>query len=236
MTTDKKTIILVHSAWHGGWYWKKIIQPLTELGFKVYTPTLTGLGERSHLASEGVGLHTHIEDIRQVMNYEDLENVYLLGHGYGGMVVTGAADQLPQKVKRLIYLDAFVPENGNSAFDYMPYAKETLVGAAKKNRLDWLIPPMPPQEFGITDPEDLVWVKERLCQTPLYTHEQKIALENPLLKNIPVSYIFCKKYDMFGDFAKKAKDSGWDYHEINEPHDVMITNPEILIEVLAKIG
>jgi pimeloyl-ACP methyl ester carboxylesterase len=105
----------VHGAWGGGWDWKHVDQLLTADGYKVYRPTLTGQGERSHLASTNIDLDTHIQDIVNVIVWEDLHDVVLVGHSYGGMVITGVADRVPDRIRRLVYVDAFVPDNGESA-------------------------------------------------------------------------------------------------------------------------
>ncbi|MBV9253581.1 MAG: alpha/beta fold hydrolase, partial [Actinobacteria bacterium] len=114
------TFVLVHGAWHGGWCWRKLTPLLRAAGHEVFTPTLTGLGERSHLGHPDVGLATHVGDVAQVLWYEDLSNVVLVGHSYGGLVIGGVADQAPGRLKHLVYLDAFVPEHGRSMLDLGP--------------------------------------------------------------------------------------------------------------------
>ena len=115
------TFVLVHGSSHGGWCWKKIIPLLRKYGHEVFAPTLTGLGERSHLVSKDIGLDTHILDILQVLIYEDLDNVILVGHSYGGLVVGGVAEEVPDRIKRLIYLDAYIPQDNKSAFDIITH-------------------------------------------------------------------------------------------------------------------
>ena len=111
------TFVLVHGAWHGGWCYKRVAQILRKAGHEVYTPTLTGLGERSHLMSPTVNLDTHVQDIGNVIRWEELSDLVLCGHSYGGMVITGVADKVPDKIKALVYLDAFVPSNGEAIAD-----------------------------------------------------------------------------------------------------------------------
>lgn len=115
------TFVLVHGSSHGGWCWKKIIPLLRKYGHEVFAPTLTGLGERSHLVSKDIGLDTHILDILQVLIYEDLDNVILVGHSYGGLVVGGVAEKVPDRIKRLVYLDAYIPQDNKSAFDIITH-------------------------------------------------------------------------------------------------------------------
>src|SRR4051812_39309312 len=119
MAQGKITFVLVHGAWHGGWCWKKVLPFLTSAGYEVFTPTLTGLGERSHLLSPQINLDTHIKDIIAVLEYEDLKDVILLGHSYAGMVITGVAVQSGMRLAHLVYLDAVIPENGKSFKDYL---------------------------------------------------------------------------------------------------------------------
>ena len=114
------TFVLVHGSCHGGWCWKKVTPILCKDGYSVYTPTITGLGERSHLVNRDIGLHTHILDIIQVFEYEDLDEVILVGHSYGGLVIGGVAEIIPQKIKRLVYLDGYIPHDNKSAFDLEP--------------------------------------------------------------------------------------------------------------------
>jgi len=106
------TFVLVHGAWHGGWCWKRVAALLRQAGHEVFAPTLTGLGERAHLMSNAIDLHTHIRDILGVLQWEELADVVLCGHSYGGMVISGVADRVPEKLRSLVYLDAFVPDNG----------------------------------------------------------------------------------------------------------------------------
>ena len=112
--------VLVHGSCHGGWCWKKVAPILCKDGYFVHTPTLTGLGERSHLVNRDIGLHTHILDIIQVFEYEDLDEVILVGHSYGGLVIGGVAEKIPQRIRRLVYLDAYVPQDNKNAFDLDP--------------------------------------------------------------------------------------------------------------------
>ena len=135
--------VLVHGAWVGGWCWRSNAQALRRAGHEVYTPTLTGLGERSHLLSPSINLDTHVTDILNVFQHEELSDVVLVGHSYGGMVVTGVADVLPDNIKSLVYLDAFVPENGQSLLSLLPSG-----GPAPKAVNEYCLAPLPAAEFG----------------------------------------------------------------------------------------
>src|ERR1700690_1514418 len=148
------TFVLVHGSFHGGWCWQNVARLLRPSGHEVYAPTLTGLGERSHLATPKTGLELHIQDILQVLEYEDLHDVVLVGHSYAGLIITSVAEQVPQRVARLIYLDAFIPHEGKSAFDLMPGTEKQWAQTAVSQGDGWLVPPMSPMDMGITNPVD----------------------------------------------------------------------------------
>src|SRR3954471_14095169 len=145
------TFVVAHGAWSSGWAWKKLRPLLRAAGHEVFTPSFTGLGERSHLATPEVGLETHIQDVVNVLFYEDLTNVILLGHSYGGMVATGAADRMPERIRKVVYLDAFVPRDGQSLND-LPRRQEGGAAVGPPPADGWLVPPMPPSSD--TSPED----------------------------------------------------------------------------------
>lgn len=134
MTSRAKTFLLCHGAWSGGWAWKKMHPLMAQAGHRLIAPTYTGLGERSHLASPAVDLNTHIQDILNVIAFEDLSGIVLLGHSYGGMVATGVADRARERVTQLIYLDAFVPRDGQSLFDLNEGGREPMRKAAAMRR------------------------------------------------------------------------------------------------------
>jgi pimeloyl-ACP methyl ester carboxylesterase len=140
------TFVLVHGAWAGGIIWRPIAMALRNASHEVYTPTLTGIGERRHLLNREIDLGTHIQDVLSVIDYEDLYEVVLVGHSYGGMVVTGVADAIPDKITSLVYLDAFVPENGQSLFSMVPPDNRPQPLTAPGE--DWLTAPLPPEAFG----------------------------------------------------------------------------------------
>jgi pimeloyl-ACP methyl ester carboxylesterase len=145
----RSTYVLVHPAWHGGWCWKKVTPLLQAKGHDVYTPTLTGLGERSHLAHPDVGLETHIQDILNVLKYEDLSDVILVGHSSSGVVITGVADRTPERIAHLVYLDAFVPENGQSMMDIVPrHIAPRHEARVQSEGQGWLLPKLRCRSMG----------------------------------------------------------------------------------------
>ena len=137
------TYVLVHGAWHGGWCWAKVARLLRDAGHEVYTPTLTGLGERAHLATPDVDLDTHITDVENLLRYEDLHDVVLVGHSYGGLVVTGVADRMPERVKQLVYVDTGPLPDGFSNADFVPPDERARQEALVDKADGWRLPPPP---------------------------------------------------------------------------------------------
>ena len=230
------TFVLVHGSCHGGGCWKKVTPILSKNGYNAYTPTLTGLGDRIHLVTRDVGLYTHILDIIQVFKYEDLDEVILVGHSYGGLVIGGVAEKIPQKIRRLVYLDAYIPQDNRSAFDLEPgletiYKERTLSGQGK----EWLVASYEPEEFGVTNRDDVKWMSTRLSPMPWHTHDQPIRITNPLAKGLPKSYICCTGFGA-SQFKAQKSSTDWDYRELMKGHDVMIIAPEELTYLLEEIA
>ncbi|MDQ3373959.1 MAG: alpha/beta fold hydrolase [Acidobacteriota bacterium] len=232
--------LLVHGAWHGGWCWKRVARLLRAAGHEVFTPTLTGLGERVHLLNTDVELDTHIQDVLGVLKYEDLRNVVLVGHSYGGMVISGVAEKAAERLAHLVYLDAFVPNDGQSSADFQP--AEVLAMRKEKTRTEgdgYKLPCSPAENFGITNEEDLAWVKQRLNPHPFKTMLNTVQLTNPKAAQIPRTYIYCNNPPIgpFGQFAERLRtDESWQYRELATGHDAMITEPEQLAELLLEFG
>jgi pimeloyl-ACP methyl ester carboxylesterase len=227
------TFVLVHGSFHGGWCWQKVARLLRQSGHEVYAPTLTGLGERSHLATPKTGLELHIQDILQVLEYEDLRDVVLVGHSYAGLVITSVAEHVPQRVARLIYLDAFIPHDGKSAFDLMPGTEKQWTQMAISQGEGWLVPPMSPMEMGITNPVDVAWTQSKLKPMPLLTHQQPFHMSLNQAGQLPRTYILCTQFG-FHTTAREAKNLGWDCFELETGHDAMITMPNELALTLNK--
>ena len=241
------TYVLVHGGWHGGWCWKRVTPYLRDAGHAVYTPTLTGLGERSHLASPETNLSTHIQDILNVLWYEDLTDVILVGHSYSGMVITGVADNAPERVAKLVYLDAFVPEDGQSlAAIFRPPSNQNAgaeVLLAEMPLLDdWRVPyPYRERPFGITAESDRQWVLDKITPQPIATLTEPIRLTTGALSTIPRTYIYLKPPEAqpinteFICFAQQAQTQpGWKYHELVSGHDAMIIIPEAVAALLLE--
>jgi pimeloyl-ACP methyl ester carboxylesterase len=230
-------IVLAHGAWSAAWAWKKMRPLMAKAGHAFYSPTYTGLGERAHLSRPDIDLSTHVQDVLNVLEFEDLKDVVLLGHSYGGMVATGVADRARSRIQRVVYIDAFAPKDGQSLFDLVgPKAEGNMRAGADKDGAGWQLPinPMPPD----TSPEDAAWASPRRRKQPIKTFEQKIRLESKEAPP-PRHYIYAKKNgpgDVFRQFGERAKsEAGWKYYEIDASHNPHITCPDVLMQMLVDI-
>ena len=230
-------IVLAHGAWSAAWAWKKMRPLLRAAGHEFYSPTYTGLGERAHLARPEVDLSTHVQDVLAVLEFEDLKDVVLLGHSYGGMVATGVADQARNRIARVVYIDAFAPKDGQSLFDLTgPKAEGNMRAGAAKDGDGWKLPinPMPPD----TSPEDQAWAMPRRRPQPIRTFEEKIKLQSAEPPP-PRHYIYAKTNgpgDVFRQFGERARsEAGWKYYEIDSSHNPHITCPDVLMSLLTEI-
>jgi pimeloyl-ACP methyl ester carboxylesterase len=231
------TFLVAHGAWSAGWAWKKMRPRLHALGHELFTPTYTGLGERAHLASRDVGLDTHVVDICAVIEMEDLRDVVLIGHSYGGMVATAVADRMAANVSRLVYLDAFVPRDGQAVFDlHTPEVRERMRVAAREGD-GWRVPAMPPP--ADTPPGDLEWMLPRRLAHPIGCFEDRVQLTGEV-DRLPKSYIYATRPgpgDVFRQFATRAQtEPGWEYLEIDSSHNPHVTAPDVLTKLLHDIA
>jgi pimeloyl-ACP methyl ester carboxylesterase len=231
------TFLICHGAWSAGWAWKKVRPLLRAAGHEVFTPTYTGLGERAHLSSCAVTLDTHIADVAGVIDCEDLSDIVLVGHSYGGMVATGVADRSRARIAKLVYLDAFVPENGQSLFDLLPAQVRSGRQDATATLGDgWLLPPNPSPPD--TSPEDMAWITPRRRWQPIGCFTQPIALRGAAPP--PRTYIYCTRIapeDTFGQFARRFRSApGWQFLEIDASHSPNVTAPEALARILDQVA
>ena len=239
------TYVLVHGGAHGGWCYQKVARLLRTAGNEVYTPTLTGLGERSHLVSEKVDLDLHIRDIVAVLFYEDLRDVILVGHSYGGMVITGVADRAADRIGRLVFLDAANPVNHQSLVDVSgPVIEATRPYGKVVDGVELVLLPdaqnvyEPGTLYGVTDAADQAWMAERLTAHPWKCFAQPLALEHEAaLWSIPQYHIVCTRSLATRDrgMMEKARVEGrlWD---IDTGHDLMITEPEAVADALLELA
>jgi pimeloyl-ACP methyl ester carboxylesterase len=229
------TFLVAHGAWSAGWAWKKMHPLMAARGHRLLTPTYTGLGERGHLAHPGIGLDTHIADVLGVIEMEDLNGFVLIGHSYGGMVATGVAARARERVKQLIYLDAFAPKQGDSLFSLTPDREKLAREQLAKSGDGWKVEsnPMPPD----TSAADLAWATPRRMPQPVKCFEQKLTLPGGELA-LPRHYIYATRHppaDTFRQFLERARREGWGTSEIDASHNPHITCPEALMALLEKI-
>jgi pimeloyl-ACP methyl ester carboxylesterase len=225
------TFVLVPGGWSGGWQWRDVAKYLRAGGHEVFTPTLTGLGERVHLGRPDVGLETHIQDIINVIQFEDLSNVILVGYSYSGMVITAVADQIPQRLAHLIYIDAYVPQNGQSFADILgPQVVAMLRAIAEQYGDGWRVPHNPPDAPFRTD-------------HPLNTAFQAVHLQHPDALALPRTFIFCTEGKEPGNpimspiaqaAARIKDDPTWHYYELATGHVPWETMPEELAGILVN--
>ncbi len=230
-----KTFVLLHGAWHGGWCWTRVAEPLRAAGHRVYTPTQTGLGERSHLMSPNVTLDVFIQDLVNVFEWEDLHDVILVGHSFGGIVVTGAADRIPHRIRHIVYLDSLIVRNGQSAFDVVPAdVAEGRRKLAKVSSGGALMPVPDPKAFGITHPVDAAWLNAKCTPHPLQTYEGRLTVKNAVGNGLPVTYVAVKPdyapTISVRQYARTRKD--WNYLEIQASHAAMVDQPQAVIDIL----
>ena len=224
-TSSKPTIVIVHGAWGGGWAFKKVETLLRQKGFDVYRPQLTGQGDRVHLARPEIGLNTHIDDVVNTILYEDLRDIVLVGHSYGGMVISGVADRVPDRIRRLVYLDAMVPNDGDSVTSLMRGADAFLKQITKGDFVvpPWVKPDQPP-------PHDV--------PQSLKTFTDAIVLKNEAARKLPATYILTvekgkeAKDDDFFPHSVRAKERGWPMLQLTSDHNPQWSAPEALAEML----
>lgn len=235
--TDAKTFVLVHGAWHGGWCWRRVADLLERGGHKVFAPTLTGLGERSHLLSPNVTLGTHITDIVNVIKWEGLSDIVLCGHSYGGAVVTGVAEQAQPAISSIVFLDAFVPEDGETLLGLAsPPTRDAINGALQRG--ETILKPVPASVFRVNE-KDRAWVDSMCVPQPLATFTDKVTVTGARERIAKKSYIRAKGYpsQSFDEAqAKVTKKSGWQIYEMPSGHDAMVDMPERLAEILLEVA
>jgi pimeloyl-ACP methyl ester carboxylesterase len=235
------TYVLVHGGGHGGWCYQRVARLLQAQGHVVYAPTMTGLGERAHLLNADVDLDRHVADIAAVLEFEDLRDVILVGHSYGGMVITGTADRVPERVGRLVFLDAANPVNGQSLADVAgPIINAVRPFGEIRDGMELVLLPAPDAGllYGVTDPGDLAWMAERLTAHPWKCFEQPLELSNEeALWAIPQFHIVCTSTLATRDKAlmgrARAEGRLWD---IDTGHDLMITEPEKVTRALVQVA
>ncbi|WP_342330896.1 alpha/beta fold hydrolase [Pedobacter sp. FW305-3-2-15-E-R2A2] len=238
-TSNKPIFVLVHGAFHGGWCWQRVSTELRSKGNLVYTPTLSGLGEHKNTFNDEIDLNTHITDIVNFLITEDLHNVVLVGHSYAGAVIAGVADRMPDRLSKLVFLDAMLMENGQSALDVSPDdIREYFIKVSMDYDNGLSIPFFSSDFFGVTNLADIKWVNDRLTNQPFKTFCQPLELKHPYGNDLPLTYIACTGPELraiqpFADKTKKSKN--WKYLELKTGHDAMITMPVELSNMLQSL-
>lgn len=219
------TFVIVHGAWGGSWAFREVDSLLTEQGHTVHRPSLTGLGERVHLATPEVGLSTHIEDVVNALRFEDLEDVVLVGHSYGGMVITGVADRVPDRIARLVYVDAFAPRDGESV---VSIRGDDAAGLEQMEEDGFIVPPW-------VDPDQ---PPPKDVPQPERTFTESLDLESASAQEIPATYILtveagqAAEDDDFADQAERARERGWPVDTLEADHNPQWSAPEAFVEML----
>ena len=236
--TSGKTFVLVHGAWHGGWCWRRVSDLLEKKGHKVFTPTVTGVGERSHLMSKDIVLDTHITDLVNVFKWEDLKDVCLVVHSYGGWPGSGALEQIGDRVSSIVWLDAFKPENGQRGFDFASeFSRKALLAAVEKGEPGR---PAPTAEAFAVNEKDRAWVDSKTTPQPNGAALQPIKLTGAREKVAKKTYIRAAKYPQpaFDQALAECKaDKSWrTFEATNSGHDVMVDAPDWLVEVLLQVS
>jgi pimeloyl-ACP methyl ester carboxylesterase len=246
--SGKAIFVLVHPAWFGGWCWRKAAPLLRASGCEVHTPTLTGLGERAHLANREISLATHVEDVTNVLEFEDLRRVILVGNSSAGMVITGVADLVPERLAQVVYLDAFVPEDNQSLVDLLPpERRQAMEDFVRAEGHGWLLPrfaPLPWKKivrdmWDVTSDEDVSWILARLKPMPFRAFTDPVQRTNPAATSVDRVFIRCPHFQhpVFDQHAKMAQQTtGWRYRELVAGHLPYITHPAELAQVLLDLA
>ncbi len=226
--------VLVHGAWHGGWCWRDVATQLRGRGHQVFTPTMTGLGERAHLLRSDTGLTTCIDDISAVILAEELDDAVLVGHSFAGPVISGVADRMPERLRQLIYLDAIVVSHGQSALSiFSPEVQRERRRTIDPEGLRIAIPE--PAKFGVTDPQQAAWLQRRLTPHPLKAYTEPLQLRHPLGNGVRKTYIAVTDpwYPPLAEVRQKLREEpGWEWRELASGHDAMVMAPNALADLL----
>jgi pimeloyl-ACP methyl ester carboxylesterase len=232
----QKTFVLVHGAWHGGWSWRRVSDLLEKKGHKVFTPTMTGLGACSHLVNKDINLSTHITDIINFIEWENLNDIVLVGHSYGGYIISGVAEKVSGKIGSIVFLDAFVPESGDSlAASSSQPVREAI--AAALGRGEVALKPVPAAVFRVNE-ADRAWVDSKCTPHPIGALTEKVSLTGARDKIAKKSYIRAKGYPSipFDAALAKAKTSTWKTFEMTAGHDAMVDQPQELTDLLLQVA
>lgn len=231
--------VLLHGGRHGGWCWRRVARRLRAAGHEVYAPTLTGLGERSHLLRPDIGLEVHVQDLVGVFEFEDIEQAVLVAHSYGGAVAGAAMGRIGRRVRILVHVDAHMPRTGESVFDLIgPDRAAQMVALADAHGEGWFLPPSDASSYGVSDPADVAWVNSRTTAQPLKTYRDP-AGSTELAWASPGMYIECLRSPTWPKLLERARDRSarddrFHYRRLDAVHDAMVTAPEALTGLLLE--
>jgi pimeloyl-ACP methyl ester carboxylesterase len=234
---NAKTFILVHGAWHGGWAWRRVTDRLRARGHSVFAPTNTGLGDRAHLLRPGIDLSLHITDVLGVIKYERLRNFVLVGHSYGGCVISGIAEAVGDAIQSIVFLDAFIPDNGDSTLDLVqPAVQDVIRGALARGEIT--VPVRDAAAFKVNE-KDRAWVDSLATPQPIATFTEKLKLTGARERIAKKTYIRASGYPNVSfekALARVKADPSWRTYEVPCGHDVMIDDPDRLTEILLEVA
>ncbi len=239
---SSRNYVLAHGSFHGGWCWRPVADRLRKEGHQVHTPSHTGMGDRAHLLSKDITIDTFVDDLIQVIETEELQDVILVGHSFGGVPITGVAERIPERLRHLVYFDAVVLESGQDAFSNYPKeeAEARIAGAAKAT--DGLAVPAPvklPPVWGISkDMPEYDWILRRLTPHPLRSYTTPLRLANPIGNGVARTYLHCTKpsHSLLNSSRELVKSlHDWDWIELAAPHEAHITHPDLLTDVLLQL-
>lgn len=239
-SADGATFVLVHGSNHGGWCWERVTPLLEAAGHSVYAPTLTGLAERADELTPEVGLSTHVSDITELIEGEDLRGVTLVGHSYAGAVIIGAAEIVCDRIARLVYLDAFLPRDRESVLDTEPpQSREAFLQIAREQGDGWRVPPQKSllDRWGLTNPVDRAWVWENLTDMPLLASTEPLSAPTNAARSLPRTFIDLTAPKNAGTVpaSERAREEGIKMLEIATGHDAMVSAPVELAALLDEI-
>jgi pimeloyl-ACP methyl ester carboxylesterase len=232
--SPQSVMVLVHGSWGGGWVWANLVDQSALVRSKILTPTLTGMGERAHLLHEHLDAATHVADIVELIEFEDLRNVVLVGHSYGALVATAAACSIPDRIASLVVLDGFLARPGRPLFDLHPELRELMSGLCPPDT-PWKIMPPPAETLGFS-PSVAAWFDCRSRPMSMATHGAALACDFAHLSAIERHYVRCKQFPMFETTSRAAQEEGWRLWEIDAGHAPMITAPTQLASILQQIA
>ena len=241
VTDRPRTFVLVHGAWHGGWCWRRVADVLMARGNRVFTPTLTGVGDRAHLFSKDISLQTHVEDILAVVETEELSDFVLVGHSYGGFVISGVADALRERVSHYVYLDASVPPDMSPGASFSwadfnpPEAREARLKLVREQGNGVALPAPPPSAFAVTKASDVAWLQRRLRPMPVGTYIGTFTFASSGSNGLKRTYIASSKppYALLASTRNRIRDDNtWSFTTIEAGHDSMVTAPDELASLL----